>query len=136
MKGRDGLAWTETCGGATAAGGEGSARAMAVVSGKFEEGPGISCGKMIGGEGVEMGFGGRVVAVLSKCERVSHRVLAVGLCFGSFLQHFSATSQIASDNWGASSSSGRSGLISCRTTNSTNSPKVSSPNGVSFVNIF
>ena len=59
------------------------------VAGKFE---GVdACG-------VGMGVGGVGVAVLSKCERVSHRALAVGRCFGSFAQHFSATSQITSDS--------------------------------------
>ena len=44
------------------------------------------------------GVSGVMAAASSKCERVAHTALAVGLDLGSFTQHFSASSQSLSDS--------------------------------------
>ena len=46
----------------------------------------------------ETGFGRATAGVLSKCDIISHTTLAVGLCFGVFVQHVSAKSHTASDS--------------------------------------
>jgi hypothetical protein len=61
--------------------------------------------------------------VSSRWATASHNKSAVGLFFGSFAQHCTARSHMASVSWGEQpsfSSSGRSGRTSFRTTSSTN----------------